>query len=322
MRYRRFQPLDRDLSRLVLGTMHFRDDAMAWPRELLDEWAAIGGNVLDCAHNYGEGSSERAVGRWLRDSGLRQRTVVLTKGAHPDERGARVTPEAITADLRESLQRLDLDSVDLYLLHRDDPRVPVGPLLEVLTHHRREGRIGAFGASNWTAARLAEARRHAQEHGLDAFSCSSPNLSLARQNVPPWPGCVSASPPQERAWYEATQTPVFAWSSQAGGFFALPPELVARGDTLVGRVYASPENDERRRRAVLLADRKGVKPHQIALAWVLHQPFPTYALIGPASLAELHDSVEALDVDLTAEELDWLDLGARRPEPLTEETAR
>lgn len=301
MKYRHFGPLGRDLSQLVLGTMHFREEAMDWPITLLDEWAMLGGNILDCAHNYGEGSSERAVGRWLHESGQFGKMSLLTKGAHPDELGQRVTPEAITEDLYESLDRLQAETVELYLLHRDDPDVPVGPLLETLNHHRDEGRIQAFGASNWTTERLEEAQTHAATHGLQGFTCSSPNLSLAQQSEPPWPGCVSASTRDQRGWYAINQLPVFAWSSQASGFFT--------GRELQGpmaRVYRSSENDARLSRARQLGKRKGVPAHHIALAWVLHQPFPTYAVIGPACIAEMHDSIAALSVTLDEEEVAWL----------------
>lgn len=302
MRYRHFAPLGRDLSVLVLGTTLYRTAGDATSTELLDAWLGLGGNVVDCAREYGE--SERVLGRWLRESGRRDDMVLLTKGGHADAERARVTPADISADLLESLDILGVGSIDIYMLHRDDPLQPVGPLVEVLNEHRRNGRIGAFGGSNWSTQRLDEANEYARAHGLEPFSCSSPGLSLAQQSEPPWPGCVAADDARSRAWYERTGMAVFAWSSQAAGFFAGVdrPEVV--------RVYRSEGNLERWRRATELGARMGRSASEVALAWVVAQPFPTHAIIGPRTVEELLRSVAALEIELTPEERRWLNLEA------------
>ena len=97
--------------------------------------------------------------------------------------------------------------------------------------------------------------------------------------------------------------PVFAWSSQAAGFFA------GRTNEHIDKVYDTEENRQRRLRANDLASLRGCTGTQIALAWVLHQDFPTYAVIGPGDVDELYESVAALDIELSSEELRWLDLG-------------
>ena len=301
MKYRRFEPLDRELSQLVLGTTVYRDQPEDVSVELLDAWLELGGTIIDTGREYG--MSERIVGRWLRERGLGDEIAILSKGAHQDEIRRRVTPADIAADLHESLAELGRDAIDLYLLHRDDPAVPVGPLVECLDEHRRAGLIRAFGASNWTTERLAEANAHAAAHGLEGFSCSSPSLNLARQNEPPWLDCLSAADPDSRTWYARTGLPLFAWSAQAAGFFAGSPSPDA------ARVYDSADNRERLRRATELARTRGCSAHHVALAWVLHQPFPTFAIIGPRTVDQLRDSVAALDVELTPDECRWLDLG-------------
>jgi aryl-alcohol dehydrogenase-like predicted oxidoreductase len=309
MRYRRFEPLERDLSVLVLGTAEIagrpEEDAFA----LLDAWREAGGNVIDCARQYGDGACEEVLGRWLADRDGYRETAVITKGAHHFSRGdehdparKRVTPEYIAADLEESLTALGTETVDLYFLHRDDPSKPVGPIVEALDEHRRAGRVRVLGASNWTVARLEEANLYAAEHGLAGFECSSPGLSLAEADDEPWPDTVFARSKASRDWYARTQKPVFAWSSQAGGFF------VGVRNADIERVYLSDRNLERLRRASELGRRQGVGPNEVALAWVLHQPFPTYALIGPQTPAELESSLRALEVELTADDVRWLDL--------------
>src|SRR5690349_8612713 len=236
MQYTHFSPLNRDLSRLVLGTMVMEPARLELTSALLDTWLEVGGNIVDTAHIYNGGNSERALGTWLRERDARDRLTILDKGAHPNADRVRVTPEDITCDLRDSLARLKTNHIDLYLLHRDDPSVPVGPIVEALNEHKRAGRIGAFGGSNWMPERLEEANAYAAARGLEGFTASSPNLSLAVPKEPVWGGCVSACDAASRAWYERTQMPLFAWSSQARGFFSgrySPDQL----DDLMKRVY-------------------------------------------------------------------------------------
>jgi aryl-alcohol dehydrogenase-like predicted oxidoreductase len=142
-----------------------------------------------------------------------------------------------------------------------------------------------------------------------------------------WVGCVSLSGDEEAlAWYAQNQLPVFAWSSQARGFFSgrytleMTDELAAqlprfnelplpeRDRLNVFRTYFSDTNWERYRRAEELARQKGCTLQQITLAWVLHQPLNLYALIGPATVAEMDNSLGALDVQLSDDELTWLNL--------------
>jgi aryl-alcohol dehydrogenase-like predicted oxidoreductase len=303
MKYAWFAPLERDISRLVLGTAGYLRAPLDVSLELLDAWLELGGNAIDTARQYG--NSEAIVGRWLRERGCRDEVVVATKGAHYDlETGRnRVSEEEIGADLAESLAQLGVDTIDVYWLHRDDPAQPVGPILETLNSHAQEGRIRVFGASNWSHERLEQANAHADANGLQSFACSSPQLSLAVPREEPWPGCISIHERGALEWYARTQLPVFAWSSQAAGYFA------GVRDDDVTRVYGTDENAGRLRRAQQLAAQKGCTVTQVALAWVVHQPFPTHAIIGPHSSAELRESAAALEVELSADEARWLDLG-------------
>jgi aryl-alcohol dehydrogenase-like predicted oxidoreductase len=287
---------------------------------LLDRFTSAGGTAVDTARVYARGTSERALGQWLAGSSLRHQMVVIGKGAHHDtdtfER--RVTPAAIRQDLETSLGELRLDTIDIYLLHKDDPDAPVGPIVETLNEAARDGRIKVFGGSSWTHQRIAQVNEYAEAHGLQPFTVSSPNLALAVPNEPMWVGCVSISNDDEaQAWYRQTRMPIFAWSSQARGFFSgrYRPDLT-EGENAdarnVIRTYYSDDNWERYRRCAALAEQKSCTLRQVALAWVLHQPFEVYALIGPATLAELDDCLGALDVDLDPDEVGWLNLADRR----------
>jgi 1-deoxyxylulose-5-phosphate synthase len=299
------EPFTLPLSRLALGTLGFSPATRDRDYALLDAWIEAGGNVIDTAHVYEDGDAERLLGRWFRDRpGVRERVVLVTKGAHPRGDHVRVTPADIATDLRDSLERLG-GPIDLYLLHRDDPAIGVDELIDALDAHRRAGEIGAFGVSNWALPRIEEANAYAAARGIAGIACNSPHLSLAVQEEPPWPGCVSAHDADSRAWHERTGMPLLAWSAQAGGFFG-------GSDGASARVYQSAPNRERRARAEQLGRRTGHTANAIALAWVLAQPFPVVAIIGPHSEEHLHASLAALEVRLGPEDARWLNLECER----------
>ncbi|HET7559084.1 MAG TPA: aldo/keto reductase [Limnochordia bacterium] len=307
VKYDRVQGLDRPLSKLVLGTMGFNLNNLDTAFAVMDRFVELGGNCLDTAFIYAGGQSEQVIGRWLQARGIRDEIAILGKGGHPDANGPKVNPEAVERDLATSLERMGLDSIDMYVLHRDDPSRPVGEMIDYFNEQKARGRINLFGGSNWSTKRLDEANAYAAAGGLEGYSLSSPNVSLAKVNEPRWAGCVSLDR-TDLEWHAKKQFPAFSWSSQAGGFFTGRFSPEDRTNHEMVRVYYSDANWERLRRARELAARRGTDAIAIALAWVLNQPFPIFALIGPLTVAELESSVKAIDVELSPEELDWLDL--------------
>jgi len=298
--------VSKPITTLIQGSDYFRPSVYDQVCTVLDRYIAIGGNTIDTAHIYCGGESEVAIGQWLKDRNNRDDVVILTKGAHHDQNGPRVNPEAISKDLFKSLERLGTDYIDLYALHRDDPTVPVSVIIDALNEHIVAGRIKAIGGSNWTVERLQEANEYAEANGLVGFTFSSPNLSLAKAKEPFWAGCVSADA-SDCEWHEKHQMPILSWSSQARGFFTgrFTPEDRSNEDLV--RVFYSDDNWERLRRAEQLGKEKGVSTIQIALAYVLNQPFPTCALIGAQNEEELISCLEGSDIVLTAEEVKWLE---------------
>jgi aryl-alcohol dehydrogenase-like predicted oxidoreductase len=307
MEYIQIKGSPKKVSRLMKGSDYFYHDTYEKAAANLDAFMAIGGNSIDTAHIYCGGQSEEVIGRYMQERGNREDLVILTKCAHHDHNGPRVNKEAIQADLTSSLARLQTDYIDLYALHRDDPAVPAGEVIEILNEHVKAGSIRAIGVSNWTWQRIKEANEYAEANGLVGFSFSSPNLSLAKANEPFWAGCVSADE-ETCAWHEQEQFPLLSWSSQARGFFTgrFTPEVRDNADLV--RVFYSDDNWERLERAKQLAEKKGVSAIQIALAYVLNQPFPTCALIGAQTSEELHSCDAGSLIELTKEEMDWLDL--------------
>jgi len=299
-----FPPLGRPLAKVVLGTSELVRQRPDVALALLAEWLGLGGNVLDTAAVYGDGESERIIGRFLEAAHCRPDVVLITKGCHPAADGLpRVTPAAIHDDLAASLARLRTDFADIYMLHRDDPAVAVGPILEALNAEVAAGRARSIGASNWATGRLEEAREFARRHGMVGFCSSSCQLSLAVQREPMASGCLSVHDPGGREFHRRTQMPLFAWAALAGGWFrggaGEDPETV--------RVYGSAENRGRLLRASRFAAEAGLSTAQVALAWVANQPFPCFPVFASRSSEHLREAARAADIFLDAAALAWLD---------------
>ncbi|MGN6626646.1 MAG: aldo/keto reductase, partial [Tepidisphaeraceae bacterium] len=220
-------------------------------------------------------------------------------------------PISLKRQFNISLDRLQTDYADIYMMHRDNLAIPVGEFVDAMNDLVKEGRLKVFGGSNWTLERVQAANDYAAKKGLQGFSVVSNNFSLARMVDPVWGGCVAASDPDSRAWFTKTQTTLLSWSSQARGFFvpgrAAPDKLE---DKELVRCWYSDDNFERQKRAFELAKKYNVQPISIALAYVLAQPFPTVALIGPRLLSETRTSLPGLEVELTPDEVKWLNLEA------------
>ncbi len=320
MLYGSVRGIDKPVSRLVLGTMIINTRELEKSFALMDAAFELGCTTLDTAHVYAGGDSERAIGRWMEKRGNRDKVIILSKGAHPNADRKRVTPFDITADLHDSLARLRTDYIDIYLLHRDDPGVPVGPIVECLNEHLQAGRIHVMGGSNWRHERIQEANDYAGASGLIPFAASSPNFGLAEQVEDPWgPGCVSLSGPDEaeaRKWYEESQMPVFAYSSLGRGFFSGRitrenfEDLKQKGmiDGACLRAYCHEANFKRLDRVQILAKEKGMTVPQIATAYIMNQPLNVFALVGAANRDEFKANAEACELKLTPQEIAWLDL--------------
>lgn len=317
MEYGHIPGVGKPISRLVQGTLGIDAEHLDEGYALLDLIRAEGCNAFDTAHVYHKGANERIVGRWIRERGIRDQIVLIGKGAHHNEDRSRVTPFDIEADLHDAFARFGFDYIDIYLLHRDDPRVEVGPIIEILNEYQAAGHIGAFGGSNWSHQRLEAANEYAYAHNLKPFALSSPHFSLADQREPPWPGCVSIAGEDGRAareWYAAHDLALFTWSSLAGGFFSgryRRDNLDSFDDYYDDRVvtsYCTDANFERLERAEALAKDKGVTLAQVALAYVMSQPLNIYALVGCRTIQEFRDNAAALSLTLMPAELAWLDL--------------
>ena len=283
-----------------------------------DHYFDRGGNAFDTAFVYGNGSMETLLGHWHQQRNIRSDMVIIGKGAHTPH----CFPDQIGPQLDVSLERLQTDTVDVYFLHRDNTDIPVGEFVDALNAEVARGRIRVFGGSNWTLPRVQAVNAYARENGKQGFAAVSNNLSLARMVTPIWPGVESSWDPAFRSYLKDSGTALMPWSSQARGFFTpwVDAVLAEQGQRAgagtrveptideLQRTWFAEDNFERRRRAFSLANSLGTSAINIALAYVLRQAFPVFALIGPRTLAELDSCINALALKLTAAQIAWLNL--------------
>jgi len=302
------------LSALALGNGPFTPGLQPETTErLYAMYRDAGGNTFDTAHCYcfwlpnGNGASERALGKCIRTFNDRKNVFIVTKGGHPavlpdyPRPDSFLAPETLAAYINDSLERLGFDTIDLYLLHRDDPRMSVSVIIEALNSHIAAGRLRSIGASNWITARIAEANAYAQSKKLHGFVVSQPQFSLAHTNSPepetdPAMRCLYD---HDIVWHTQSQIPVLCYSPTAGGYFA--SDGVRAKDT-----YENPISRARLARAKELASQLHATPHQIALAYLLAQPFRVIPILGTSDPAHLSDGLASVNINLNPSQVSWL----------------
>lgn len=315
MLYENLVNVNKPVSGIVFGTAikSMREGEVPW--ELLDEVYASGINTFDTAESYD--LAEVSLGEWIRERCLRDRIVILTKGARKNRWRGRLNSFDIESDFETSLAKLGFDYVDIYMLHSDDPSLPVGPVMELLNRFHREGRVGAIGCSNWHWRRIAEANDYARVRGLVPFTVASPNFGLAvKYDSPEGNGATltGAANDEARRWFLREKMPIFAYSSLGRGFFSglASGEAGMRGaeklPPLTAREYAYPDNFERLRRCEILGKEKNLSPAQVAFAWIFTQGLRVFPITSPGSVVHLRETVDALEIRLNPREAAWLNL--------------
>lgn len=301
------------VSRLCLGTAQFGAAiSPADARALLDAYVIVDGKFIDTASVYSDwipgtkSSSEKIIGAWLRENGMRDQLVLATKGGHPELSSmqvSRLSPDEIAADVHASLDNLGTDHIDLYWLHRDDRDIPVGEIIDSLNAQVQAGHVRYLGASNWSSERIAAANAYAAQYGLHGFVADQPMWSLASVNWDNLPDkTIRLMDQAALEFHRRTGMAAVAYSSQAHGYFTklYGGQPISDNDL---RAYDNALN--RRRLPVIeaLARQHHASVNDVVLAYLLSQPFPTVAVIGPGRPEQLHASLTALNLTLSAAEL-------------------
>jgi aryl-alcohol dehydrogenase-like predicted oxidoreductase len=294
------------VSRLCLGAMLMGEQTPAddAPR-ILDAFVAAGGNFIDTADTYGDGTSERTLAPWLARH--RDEVVVATKVRFPvsDPGGSGLAPDRIAHACDASLRRLGIDVIDLYQLHGPDPDVPIEDTLGALDELVRAGKVRALGASNFPAWLLAWAVAAQDREGLSPFVSLQPQYSLVERSIE-----VELLP-----FCRAAGLGVLPWGPLGAGFLTGRYERGAEPDPDSRIGYAGDDLEEALHRrgteanfravdeARAVAEELGATVPQVAIAWLLHQPGVTAPILGPRTLAQLEDLLPAADLALSAEQL-------------------
>jgi len=285
--------------------------------ELLEAWVDAGFNFIDTADVYSTwgpghagGESETVIGKWLRASGKRDRVVIATK-VGMDMGGGRVglKPARIRQAVEASLARLQVDCIDLYQAHKDDPDTPLEDTLETFAALIRQGKVRAIGASNYTAPRLRQALEASQRLGLPRFESLQPLYNLYDR---------AAFESELRPLCQAEGLGVLSYYALAAGFltgkYRIPEDAgkSARGANTT-RKYLNPRGLRILAALDEVAARLGRTPAQVALAWVMAQPGVTAPLVSATSLAQLQELLEAARLPLDADSLAVLDRASAEP---------
>lgn len=258
--------------------------------QLLDYYVENGGNFLDTARLYCAEKSEGFIARYLKDRNLKGKMFVATKAGHPplsDMHKGRLSKEELSFDINTSLKELQTDCIDLLYLHRDDTALPVGEIVETLNSFIKEGKIRHWGASNWTGKRIKEANEYAATHELEPIVASSILYNIAKHNGHPDDTLVLMNE-TEFAFYKESQIPVFAYSSQAKGFFnkflqgTIPPGTQ--------REYLNEENKNLANELADLSKETGKTVMQLSLERLEQQsPFPLFPIVGASNIEQLKE---------------------------------
>jgi aryl-alcohol dehydrogenase (NADP+) len=295
-----------------------------WRPWVLDEEASrpfirraleLGINFFDTADMYSRGASEEVVGRALRDFAKREEVVIATKlyypmGSGPNDRG--LSRAHILQAVDASLRRLDTDYIDLYQIHRWDAETPIEETLEALHDVVRSGKARYVGASSMFAWQFAKALFLADRHGWTRFLSMQNHYNLVYRE-------------EEREMIPLCQDQgigLIPWSPLARGFLAGNRSKEERGatvraktDDFAHRLYYQESDFAVADRVAAVAGARGVRPAQIALAWLLHKPAVAAPIVGASKMPQLEESVAALEIRLSDEEIASLE-EPYRPHPV------
>jgi len=302
------------VSRICLGTMTYgtpdwrpwvlnEDESRPFIKQALDE----GINFFDTADMYSLGASEEVLGRALRDFARRDEVVIATKvffplAPKPNQGG--LSRKHILHAIDDSLRRLGTDYVDLYQIHRYDPRTPIEETLEALHDVVKSGKARYIGASSMYAWQFAQALATSERNGWTRFVAMQNHYNLVYRE-------------EEREMLPLCQAEgigVIPWSPLARGFLAGNRRRADKGDTLRAKtddfshaLYYQESDFTVVDRVVELAERRESTPAQIALAWLLHQPGVTAPIIGASKMPQLDEAIKAQRIKLSAEECAFLE---------------
>jgi aryl-alcohol dehydrogenase-like predicted oxidoreductase len=299
------------VSQLCLGAMYFgtrQDEATSFA--LLDQYVAAGGTFIDTANIYAHwtpngqgGDSETLLGKWLAARGHRDEMFIATKvGFGYGDVQVGLSAAQIITECDKSLQRLGVDTIDLYYAHVDDRDTPLYETLEAFQSLVDAGKVRFVGASNYLAYRLERAHAVAKEHSFAPFCCVQQCHTYLRPRY--------GQKVVEAQEYVNDEILDFVRTHKQG-FTLLPYSVLLKGaytrtDRPVPAAYAGPDSDARLAVLRAVAEETGATPNQVVLAWLVQGDPPSVPLIAASTAAQLTENLEALEVTLSAAQMQRL----------------
>lgn len=303
MQYRAFGRTGLKVSSLVLGTDNLCNPTpQAESLAILDAATADGVNLIDTSNSYAAGEAETLIGKWLTTRQRRDDVLIATKVFYPTGLGVNdrgLSRHHILNACEASLRRLNTDYIDLYQTHRPDPDTPLEETLHALDTLVRDGKVRYIGTSTTPAWQLAQAQHVSATHGWARFASEQSPYNLLERRIENEliPAC------------QQYQMALLTWSPMAMGMLAgryaaadSPPNDSRA--SLRGGIYAqrvTGRGVEVGLQFAALARTAGYDPAQLAYLWVKDQPGVTAPIIGPRTLAQLHQALPVADMQLTQE---------------------
>lgn len=309
----------RAVSRMALGTMYFGTRiSLEDSRELLDTYVSMGGNQIDTARSYAswldgqDGTSERAIGAWLKEQGKREALFIGTKGGlmprgYNEDRG-NLERSHLEEELCKSLKALGTGYVDVFWLHRDERRRPVEEIVDSCDYLIRSGMTRYIGVSNWSVGRIEEANAYAKVSGRRGFDMSQIQFGLGICTPNAWgdPSVVCMDD-NSYEWYKKKNMLVYAYSAQAQGFFSLYAEQgiqAVNEDTR--QKYLSEENIIRAKRLMEISRETGISVSALVLNYVMTREFDTCLVLGCSRKERLMEAMASIGLPVPAEQWEIL----------------
>ena len=265
---------------------------------VLDAYMEGGGNCIDTADTYSMGESERVLGRWMKARGNRDRVIIATKlGSQmaPGKQG--LSRRYMFEEVEASLQRLQTEYIDLYQAHQDDTQTPLEETLQAFDELVRQGKVRVIGASNYSAARLAEALQVSQQHGYVRYESLQPLYNLV-----------------DREAYERELEPlcrehelgVITYFSLARGFLTgkyKPGKPLPQSQRVqqVQNLYMNERGFRILTEVERVASRSHATPAQVALAWIMARPGVTAPIASATSVEQVRELLRSVELQLDAE---------------------